>query len=335
MSGKMIFVYIEQECGVPKKVGLELLTPALSIAGEIGGSVVGVLLGGVGASAASDQVIKRGADTVIVVEGNEYSAYSTETYTNAISLLISKYKPFAMLVGATNQGRDLAPRVSCRVKTGLTADTTDVEFDRESGNVAWTRPAFGGNLMATIFCPRTYPQMGTVRPGVYKMPEEDDSRSGKIIRESIRTTLEMTRTRILESVKTVAAEMIKIEDAKIIVSGGYGIGSANKFSIIRELADELGAAVGSSRAAVDAGWIPHAHQVGLTGKTVQPRLYIACGISGAIQHRAGMSGSDTIVAINKDQYAPIFDIATYGIVGDLFEVIPTLIAELQRLKDGK
>lgn len=329
----MVFVYIEQQRGELKKVGMELLSPALDIARAIDGTVVGVLVGEVGVASAAQQVIRRGADMVLVVEGSEYNNYSTDAYTNAISLLIGKYKPFAMLVGATNQGRDLAPRVSCRVGTGLTADTTDVEFDHASGNVAWTRPAFGGNLMATIFCPRTFPQMGTVRPGVYKMPDEDRARMGKIIRENIRTDFVDIHTRIIESVKTVADQMVKLEDAKIIVSGGYGVGSSDNFSVIRDLADVLGGAVGASRAAVDAGWIPHAHQVGLTGKTVQPRLYIACGISGAIQHRAGMSGSDVVVAINKDQYAPIFDVSTYGIVGDLFEVIPALITEIKRLRN--
>ena len=236
-----------------------------------------------------------------------------------------------MLIGATNNGRDLGPRVSCRLKTGLTADCTALDIDEESGNVAWTRPAFGGNLMATILCPDHRPQIGTVRPGVFKKCGLVIG-SAEIIKEDIRITQDQIRTQVLELIKEMDSEHVDLEGAEIIVSGGRGVGGPEGFAPVRALAKALGATVGASRAAVDSGWIAHAHQVGQTGKTVGPKLYIACGISGAIQHLAGMSGSDTIVAINKDPDAPIFDVADYGIVGNLFEVLPVLTEEILRAK---
>ena len=234
-------------------------------------------------------------------------------------------------IGATNNGRDLGPRVSCRLKTGLTADCTALDIDEESGNVAWTRPAFGGNLMATILCPDHRPQIGTVRPGVFKKCDLVIG-SAEIIKEDIRITQDQIRTQVLELIKEMDSEHVDLEGAEIIVSGGRGVGGPEGFAPVRALAKALGATVGASRAAVDSGWIAHAHQVGQTGKTVGPKLYIACGISGAIQHLAGMSGSDIVVAINKDPDAPIFDVADYGIVGNLFEVLPVLTEEILRAK---
>jgi electron transfer flavoprotein alpha subunit len=236
-----------------------------------------------------------------------------------------------MMIGATNNGRDLGPRVSCRLNTGLTADCTALDIDEESGNVAWTRPAFGGNLMATILCPDHRPQIGTVRPGVFKKSEAVEGKA-EIIKEDIHVPADRIRTQILEVLKEMGDEKVDLEGAEIIVSGGRGVGGPDGFEPIRALAKELGATVGASRAAVDAGWIGHAHQVGQTGKTVGPKLYIACGISGAIQHLAGMSGSDCIVAINKDPDAPIFDVADYGVVGDLFEVLPILTEEIKKAR---
>ena len=249
--------------------------------------------------------------------------------------MIKKHGPTTILIGATNIGRDLAPRVACRLKTGLTADCTDINIDAESGNIAWTRPAFGGNLMATILCPEHRPQMGTVRPGVFKKGEADFSRTAEVIKENIPVKKDILRTRLLKEINETANELRNIENAEIIVSGGRGLGQGENFSYIQNLADALGGSVGASRAAVDAGWIPHSHQVGQTGKIVGPKIYIACGISGAIQHRVGMSSSDIIIAINKDSSAPIFDIADYGIVGDLFEILPILTKEIKKLREGE
>lgn len=326
---KNLWVLIETETGKPKKIGFELLTPARTLADEMGEKLVAVVIGK-DVDDTAELAIQYGADEAIVVDGDEYYYYNTDPFAYALETLIFKYKPTTILIGATNNGRDLGPRVSCHVHTGLTADCTKLSLDEETGNMAWTRPAFGGNLMATILCPNTRPQMGTVRPGVFKKGIPNESRTGKIIHEDIHIDPSKIRVKLIERVKEVA-EAVNLEDAEIIVSGGRGLGKPENFSYIRDLADVLGGAVGSSRAAVDAGWIAHAHQVGQTGKTVAPKIYFACGISGAIQHLAGMSGSDTIVAINKDPDAPIFEVADYGIVGDLFEVIPLLIEEIKKV----
>lgn len=234
-----------------------------------------------------------------------------------------------MMIGATNEGRDMGPRLSCRLRTGLTADCTAVDYDEETGNIAWTRPTFGGNLLATIMCPDHRPQIGTVRPGVFKKGERNEDNKPEIITEDIHIAAERIRTRLVEVLKDLDAGDVNLESAEVIVSGGRGVGGPEGFEPLKELADLLGGAVGASRAAVDAGWIGHVHQVGQTGKTVGPKLYIACGISGAIQHAAGMSGSDVIVAINKDPDAPIFNMADYGVVGDLKLVIPELIKQIK------
>ena len=329
---KDLWVFIEtNENGTAKNVGLELLTPGRKMADKQGGALVAVVIGS-HADAAAKAASDHGADKVLLVDGPEYEHYSTDAYAAALCTLVTKYGPTSMLIGATNNGRDLGPRVSCRLKTGLTADCTGLDIDEESGNVAWTRPAFGGNLMATILCPDHRPQIGTVRPGVFKKCDVMEGRA-EVIREDIHMAPEDIRTKVIELIKDMDSDNVDLEGADIIVSGGRGVGGPEGFAPIRELAKELGATVGASRAAVDSGWISHAHQVGQTGKTVAPKLYIACGISGAIQHQAGMSGSDVIVAINKDADAPIFDIADYGVVGDLFEVIPVLIAEIKKARE--
>ena len=329
---KDLWVLIEtKEDGSAANVGLELLTPGRMLADKQGGALVAVVIGSK-AEAAVDAARTYGADQILVVDGPEYAHYSTDAYANALTDLVCKYGPTSMLIGATNNGRDLGPRLSCRLKTGLTADCTGLDIDEESGNVAWTRPAFGGNLMATILCPDHRPQIGTVRPGVFKKSSADPNRTAEIIREEIHVDPKDIRTRILEIIKDMDSENVDLEGAEIIVSGGRGVGGPEGFAPIRALAKELGATVGASRAAVDSGWIGHVHQVGQTGKTVAPKLYIACGISGAIQHLAGMSGSDCIVAINKDPDAPIFDVADYGIVGDLFEVLPVLTEEIKKAR---
>ena len=329
---KDLWVFIEtRENGAPCNVGLELLSPGRDLAAKQGGQLIGVVVAG-NAAEATKAAAEYGADKVIVVEGPEYEEYTTEAYTNAVTQLIEKHGPTTILVGASNLGRDLGPRIACRVKTGLTADCTELDIDEESGNVAWTRPAFGGNLMATILCPDTRPQIGTVRPGVFKKSEPVAGRTAEVIKEDIHFAPEKIRVRLIEKLEELGGEIVDLEGAEIIVSGGRGCGSEEGFAPIRALAEALGATVGSSRAAVDAGWIGHSHQVGQTGKTVGPKLYIACGISGAIQHLAGMSGSDVVIAINKDADAPIFSVADYGIVGDMFEVLPALTAEIIKAK---
>ena len=329
---KDLWVFVEtNEDGTAKNVGIELLTPGKMMAGKQGGALVAVVIGS-NVDAAVKAASEHGADKVIVVDGPEYAHYTTDAYTIALCTLVEKYGPTSMLIGATNNGRDLGPRVSCRLHTGLTADCTALDVDEESGNVAWTRPAFGGNLMATILCPDHRPQIGTVRPGVFKKSDAGEAKA-EIIKEDIHVDAADIRTQVLELIKEADGENVDLEGAEIIVSGGRGVGGPEGFEPVKALADALGATVGASRAAVDAGWIAHAHQVGQTGKTVGPKLYIACGISGAIQHVAGMSGSDCIVAINKDPEAPIFGVADLGVIGNLYDVCPALTKLILADKD--
>ena len=328
---KDLWVFVEtKEDGAAKNVGIELLNPGRRLADKQGGKLVAVVVG-CHVDAAVQDAGAHGADRVIVVDGGEFQRYTTDAYTAALAHLLEKYAPTSMLIGATPNGRDLGPRLSCRLGTGLTADCTALDIDEESGNIAWTRPAFGGNLMAVILCPDHRPQLGTVRPGVFKKPDPRKNKA-EVIREDFHVPADQIRTTLLKTIRETADEIVDLEGADIIVSGGRGVGSADGFRVIRELADALGATVGASRAAVDEGWISHSHQVGQTGKTVGPKLYIACGISGAIQHLAGMSSSDVIVAINKDFDAPIFSIADYGFVGNLFDIVPALTAEIKKAK---
>ena len=328
---KDLWVYVEtKEDGSAKNVGLELLSTGRDLADKQGGRLVAIVIGS-GVEQAVSDASAHGADQVIVVDSPEFKDYTTDAYTAAMYYLIEKYGPTTLLIGATPDGRDMGPRLACRIKTGLTADCTGLDIDPESGNVAWTRPAFGGNLMATILCPDHRPQIGTVRPGVFKKSAPGDAKA-EVVREEFHVAPEQIRTELLEVIREAAGELVDLEGADIIVSGGRGVGGPEGFAPVKALADVLGATVGASRAAADSGWISHAHQVGQTGKTVAPKLYIACGISGAIQHLAGMSGSDCIVAINKDPEAPIFDVADYGIVGNLFEVLPALTEEIKKLK---
>lgn len=328
---KDLWVFIETaEDGSPRKVGLELLNPGRMLADKQGGKLVAVIVGN-NVQASIDEAGNYGADEIIVVEGPEYQQYTTDAYVAALAHVVNKYMPTSMLIGASNLGRDMGPRLTARLDTGLTADCTSLDIDEETGNIAWTRPAFGGNLMATILCPDHRPQVGTVRPGVFKKPEPV-GKTPEVIREEFHVAPEDIRTTLIEVVKEAAGELVDLEGAEIIVSGGRGVGGPEGFGVIKDLADALGGVVGSSRAAVDSGWISHAHQVGQTGKTVGPKLYIACGISGAIQHVAGMNSSDCIVAINKDADAPIFNVADYGIVGDLFKVLPILTEQVKKAK---
>ena len=328
-----LWVIVEtNEDGSAKNVGLELLTPGRMMAQKQGGKLVALVIG-YNVDAAVKAVQEHGADQIIVVDDEVYKKYTTDAYTIAVCELMKKYAPLSAMLGATNNGRDLGPRINARLDTGLVADCTALDVDTlEDGStiVAWTRPAFGGNLMATIKCPDHTPQMGTVRPGVFK--RELVGGNAEIIREEVKVSPDQIRTQVLEVLADMSADKVDLEGAEIIVSGGRGVGGPDGFNIIRELAKELKAEVGSSRAAVDAGWIPYAHQVGQTGKTVSPKLYIAWGISGAIQHLAGISGADCVVAINKDPEAPIFNRADYGVVGNLFDVLPVLIEEIKKAR---
>lgn len=270
------------------------------------------------------QLFEAGADIVYTAESDLLENYTADGYTKVISEAIHEFKPEIVLYGATHIGRDLAPRIAARVNTGLTADCTKLDIDEETKGILQTRPAFGGNLMATIKCPNHRPQMSTVRPGVMDKAQVQPGRTGKVAPVTLNLQESDIRTKILEIVKT-AKDMVSLTDAEIIVSGGAGLGDASGFELIQKFADQIGGVVGASRAAVDAGWIDHSHQVGQTGTTVKPKIYISCGISGAIQHLAGMQTSDIIIAINKSPIAPIFEVADYGIVGDLYQVIPELM----------
>lgn len=320
---KNIWVFIEVEHGKVKNVGYELLNVAKKLAAEKKCELIAVVIGKAVEKAAKDAIC-YGADSAIIVEGEEYDFYSTDAYTYAMTELVKKHKPETLIIGASHNGRDMGPRIACRLQTGLTADCTGISIDEESGCIVWTRPTFGGNLMANILCPDHRPQMGTVRPGVFKKGEYDESRTGNIVKEDIHIAKDKIRTRIAEHIDEIAGS-INLEEAEIIVSGGRGVGSKENFALIEELAAALGATVGCSRAVVDAGWMPQVYQVGQSGKTVAPKLYVAVGISGAIQHLAGIGAADKVVAINKDKDAPIFNVADYGIVGNLHEVVPELI----------
>lgn len=327
---KGVWVYIEQVNGQARNVGYELLNEGRKLADAMGQELAGILIGDK-VDQLTKEVFARGADKIYLAEGQEFAHYSTDAYTTTLTDLIHTYKPAVILMGATNDGRDFGPRVACRVGTGLTADCTNLGIDEASGLVAWTRPAFGGNIMATILCPDHRPQMGTIRPNVFKRTEPDYSRSGEIVKVASKVKADDIRTKLLDIIR-VGTETANLEEAEIIVSGGRGMSKPESFALIEELAKVLGGAVGASRAVVDAGWKPALYQVGQTGKTVGPKVYFACGISGAIQHVAGMSSSDIVIAINKDPDAPIFKIANYGIVGDVMEVIPALIDEIKKAK---
>ena len=324
---KHIFVFVEQRENVIQSVALELLGKATELAKSLQQKVVAIFPGHA-ISSQAQLLIEYGADEVICIDSPELQHYTTEPYTQAIYQVITEYKPSILLFGATTIGRDLAPRLSARLGTGLTADCTKLEISEEN-DLLMTRPAFGGNLMATITCTEHRPQMSTVRPGVMQKAERMSDRKGEIITFNPQFDSSKFKVRIVESVKE-EKNKIDITEAKILLSGGRGIGNQAGFDKLRELAKLLHAEVSASRAAVDAGVIPHDRQVGQTGKTVRPDLYIAAGISGAIQHLAGMEESDCIIAINKDKFAPIFQTADIGIVGDVNKIIPLLTERLSR-----
>jgi len=325
---KGVCIFAEQRFQKLVPVSLEILGVGKKLAHKLGVELSAILLGSKVEELASP-LIASGADKVYLVDSDILTNYCENTYTKVIVDLILTEKPEIFLLGATNIGRALAPRIAARLKTGLTADCTELEINEET-LLLQTRPAFGGNLMATIVTPNHRPQMATVRPKVMPKPTPEINRTGEIIRVKPNIKKEDMRTKILSVVKEIKEE-VNLEEAEIVIGGGRGLQSAENFKLISELAHVLGGAVSASRAAVDAGWISHHHQVGQTGKTICPKLYIACGISGAIQHLVGMQTSECIVAINKDKDAPIFNVATYGIVGDLFEILPLLTAEFKKI----
>jgi electron transfer flavoprotein alpha subunit len=344
---KDLWVFAEQRSGKMLNVALELIGEGHRLAREISEDTkVCALLVGNGIEHLVKECYSYGADKVYLIQDERLENYTTDGYTKVVVDAVAVYKPEIVIYGATHIGRDLAPRVAARLDTGLTADCTRLDVDIKSyidyaknnttldvstldpndtsKGLKQTRPAFGGNLMATIICPRTRPQMSTVRPGVMQKMEPRENATGELVEIEPLISDEDIRTKIIDIVKSTK-EIVSLTDAEIICSGGRGLGEACGFDLIREFADKVGGVVGSSRAAVDSGWIDHANQVGQTGTTVKPTIYFACGISGAIQHLAGMQTSDTIIAINKDPDAPIFEVADYGIVGDLYKIIPQIM----------
>ena len=346
---KNVWVYTEQRAGKLMNVAVELLGEGYRLSREIGANtkVCAVLVGN-GTDHLVDELYAYGADEVYQIEDPLLEKYTTDGYAKVITDAINEYKPEIVLFGATHIGRDLAPRIAARLDTGLTADCTRLDIntgkyidyletyttantaglDPESDDkgLKQTRPAFGGNLMATIVTPRTRPQMATVRPGVIEMLEKDSSKKGRLVKVDTQLKADDINVEVLNVVKE-AKELVSLTDAQIICSGGRGLGNAEGFELIKEFANKVGGVVGASRAAVDAGWIDASHQVGQTGTTVKPKIYFACGISGAIQHLAGMQTSDIIIAINKDPEAPMMQLADYAICGDLKKVIPEIIAQ--------
>jgi len=327
---KGVWVFCEQKKGQVQNVCFELLGKGRELADKLGTHLAGVLLGGENIEAKANEIIARGADKVYVAASEKLTNYQPQPYANVLIGLVEKHRPEILLCGATFIGRSLVSRVAVKLDTGLTADCTALDIDPEKKILLQTRPAFGGNIMAIIICPDYRPQMSTVRHKVMKESVPDPKRKGQIIKETFGADDLVSDTRIIDIIDEIE-ETVNLTEADIIVSGGRGLGAPENFSIIRDLAKVVGGAVGASRSAVDAGWIPYSHQVGQTGKTVCPKIYIACGISGQIQHLAGMSSSKIIVAINKDPDAPIFSAATYGIVGDLFQVVPLLTKKFKEV----
>lgn len=326
-SYRGVWIFAEQRNGEIMPITYELLEIGRKLADALGVELSALLFGN-GLRKKAEAMLNYELDKIYLVEHPLLAYYRTGPYTRAMVDLVRQKHPEVILMGATSTGRDLAPRVATRLKTGLTADCTGLEIEKGTRNLIQTRPALGGNIMASIISPRHRPQMATVRPRVMKKARPSGNRRGEIIEVKLDFTQEDKMVEVVKFIKE-EREIEDLQEAEIIVSGGRGLGKAENFSLIRKLARLLGGAVGASRAVVDAGWIPSYHQVGQTGKTVQPKLYIACGISGAIQHQVGMRNSEIIVAINKDPNAPIFDIATYGIVQDLHKFLPVLIEKLE------
>ncbi len=325
-----VWIFAEHRQGKLARVALELLGEGRRLADRLGVGL-GAVLFGHGVKKDADQLFFYGADTVYLADEPSLAGFSDDMYGALLAKMIQEYRPEIVLCGATAIGRSFIPKVATILGTGLTADCTGLDIRDSDRLLLQTRPAFGGNIMATIICPSGRPQMATVRPRVFRPGPCQEGRRGELIEIDVNRFNIVPRTKLLEIVEDLS-EKVNLAEADILVAGGRGLGEAKNFDLLRELADLLGAGIGASRGAVDAGWISYAHQVGQTGKTVSPKLYIACGISGAVQHQVGMQSSDVIVAINKDPNAPIFDVANYGLVGDLFEIVPMII---KRLKGGR
>lgn len=325
-ASRDVWVFAEQRDGKVAEVVFELLGEGRKLAGKLGQRLVAVLLGSDTGSAVAE-LSARGADRIHVFDDPRLARFADDLYTTALVDLIRRERPAAVLYGATSIGRTLAPRIAARLRTGLTADCTGLDIDPDTKNLLQTRPAFGGNIMATIVCPDHRPQMSTVRPNILQKAAREEGRQAEVVRHEVPGAVDIL-SRILEVVET-AEEQVNIAEADVVVSGGRGLGDPKHFAMLEELAHLLGGAVGASRAAVDAGWYPYAHQVGQTGKTVAPKVYIACGISGAVQHLIGVQ-AEIVVAINRDPNAPIFEVATYGLVGNVHDIVPALIAEIKR-----
>ena len=326
---KGVWIFAEQREGKVASVAYELLGVGRRISDELTTELSAVLFGA--SESEAQELIRWGADRVYLSVDPIFEKFNDEPYSQLFIRLIKKHKPEIVLAGATPIGRSFIPRVAARLGTGLTADCTSLEIDRETRNLLQIRPAFGGNIMATILCPNKRPQMATVRPRVMKRGQYDVNRAGEII--PVKAAGISSRTMVLETVKEISDIFVNLQEADIIISGGRGLGNPQGFKLLEELAGLIGGAVGSSRAAVDEGWISYSHQVGQTGKTVCPKIYFACGISGAVQHLVGMQSSDIIIAINKNPEAPIFNVATFGIVGDLYEIIPLLIKKIKEMRE--
>lgn len=325
---KNVYVFAEQREGKIQNVALELLGKARDLADALNEKVCAVVLGS-GIKELAQTLIAHGADEVLLVDDPDLDVYTTEPYAQAIKAIVDAKKPGILLLGATTIGRDLGPRLAARLQTGLTADCTELAIEEETHHLMMTRPAFGGNLLATIMCTENRPQMSTVRPGVMMAKPADAARKGTV--EEFKVNFDRSKFRVkVQQVVKEQKNLVDITAAKVLVSGGRGVGSAEGFKKLEALAEALGGEVSSSRAMVDAGVTEHARQVGQTGKTVRPDLYFALGISGAIQHLAGMEGADLIIAVNKDKFAPIFEVADMGIVGDLHKIVPALTAALKK-----
>ena len=326
-----VWVFVEQTEGEAAKVSWELLGVGAGLAATLGVELCAVVIGE-HVESLCHEAFAYGATKAFLLDAPVFKNYRTEAYVEGCCHLIEAHKPEVILMGATGMGRDLAGAIATRVATGLTADCTGLAID-DKRNLMQTRPAFGGNIMATIMCDKFRPQMSTVRPNVMPMPERREGNSGEIIRDPFTVSEDSVLTKVIEIIRDSHGKAgVDITGAEFIISGGRGMMGPENFALLQELADELDGVVGASRSAVDAGWMPGDRQVGQTGKTVRPKIYIACGISGAIQHLVGMQDSDLVIAINRDSAAPIFEVATYGIVGDLFQVVPALTAKIRELK---
>jgi electron transfer flavoprotein alpha subunit len=328
-AAKGVWVFAEQRGGVMPEVVAELLGQGRRLADELGVELGAALLGH-GLDGLTGELFALGADVVYLADDQRLAAFNDDIYCEVLARLIAEHQPEILLAGATALGRSLIPRVATAAATGLTADCTGLAIDPEKRLLLQTRPAFGGNIMATIICPSARPQMATVRPRVMKRGQRVEGRSGRLVRLDL-TPEDQAATQVLEVVQALD-EQVNLVGAEVVVTGGRGLGGPEGFELVREMATALGGVVGATRGAVDAEWIGHAHQVGQTGRTVAPKLYVALGVSGAVQHLVGMQGSETIVAVNNDPNAPIFDVAHYGIVGDLFEVAPAMLNRLQQLR---